>query len=212
MAVCVSTNEAVENAFGVGIGNVLGCFVFQAEDGIRDLTVTGVQTCALPIYKTRLEAAKGSQPWTATRASIKYMDEGASPALRDHSQELTVLILLVTGQGATRRPPAQSRKPRRPLLIRSASQEQTNPMQPWDKDGLAGGMRVALFDAGQAQGFTRADRAQSLGFETFRFFQYGGIPNQQPFLPSCFPLHNPLICSPQEKRIDLFGFPPVVVD
>src|SRR2546430_5741041 len=25
------------------------CF-FQAEDGIRDLTVTGVQTCALPIY------------------------------------------------------------------------------------------------------------------------------------------------------------------
>src|SRR2546430_2473396 len=26
-----------------------GCF-FQAEDGIRDLTVTGVQTCALPIF------------------------------------------------------------------------------------------------------------------------------------------------------------------
>src|SRR5205085_8648878 len=26
------------------------CFVFQAEDGIRCLTVTGVQTCALPIY------------------------------------------------------------------------------------------------------------------------------------------------------------------
>src|SRR5690349_6960339 len=26
-----------------------GCFFFQAEDGIRDLYVTGVQTCALPI-------------------------------------------------------------------------------------------------------------------------------------------------------------------
>src|SRR2546421_3820003 len=25
------------------------CFFFQAEDGIRDLIVTGVQTCALPI-------------------------------------------------------------------------------------------------------------------------------------------------------------------
>src|SRR2546421_8825386 len=25
-------------------------FFFQAEDGIRDLIVTGVQTCALPIY------------------------------------------------------------------------------------------------------------------------------------------------------------------
>src|SRR2546423_11237455 len=26
------------------------CFFFQAEDGIRDKLVTGVQTCALPIY------------------------------------------------------------------------------------------------------------------------------------------------------------------
>ena len=25
-------------------------FFFQAEDGIRDTSVTGVQTCALPIY------------------------------------------------------------------------------------------------------------------------------------------------------------------
>src|SRR2546430_6573371 len=29
------------------------CFFFQAEDGIRDLTVTGVQTCALPIFPER---------------------------------------------------------------------------------------------------------------------------------------------------------------
>src|SRR5438094_2602597 len=28
-------------------------FFFQAEDGIRDRTVTGVQTCALPISKRR---------------------------------------------------------------------------------------------------------------------------------------------------------------
>src|SRR5256884_1605093 len=27
-------------------------FFFQAEDGIRDVAVTGVQTCALPIYAT----------------------------------------------------------------------------------------------------------------------------------------------------------------
>src|SRR5688500_19379445 len=27
------------------------CFFFQAEDGIRDYKVTGVQTCALPICK-----------------------------------------------------------------------------------------------------------------------------------------------------------------
>src|SRR2546430_14179144 len=30
---------------------VLISFFFQAEDGIRDLTVTGVQTCALPISR-----------------------------------------------------------------------------------------------------------------------------------------------------------------
>src|SRR3712207_8951296 len=29
-------------------------FFFQAEDGIRDIGVTGVQTCALPICKTTL--------------------------------------------------------------------------------------------------------------------------------------------------------------
>src|SRR2546430_2401357 len=29
-------------------------FFFQAEDGIRDLTVTGVQTCALPIFYSGL--------------------------------------------------------------------------------------------------------------------------------------------------------------
>src|SRR2546429_4268186 len=28
-------------------------FFFQAEDGIRDVAVTGVQTCALPIWRNR---------------------------------------------------------------------------------------------------------------------------------------------------------------
>src|SRR2546430_5874729 len=32
-------------------------FFFQAEDGIRDLTVTGVQTCALPISATARQVA-----------------------------------------------------------------------------------------------------------------------------------------------------------
>src|SRR2546423_3056145 len=30
--------------------NVVAFFFFQAEDGIRDKLVTGVQTCALPIW------------------------------------------------------------------------------------------------------------------------------------------------------------------
>src|SRR5207302_3527210 len=31
-------------------------FFFQAEDGIRDFHVTGVQTCALPIYASLAQA------------------------------------------------------------------------------------------------------------------------------------------------------------
>src|SRR5688572_32743938 len=45
-------------------------FFFQAEDGIRDLTVTGVQTCALPIWRfasqtVDLVAARANRrnPW-----------------------------------------------------------------------------------------------------------------------------------------------------
>ena len=39
---------ACERGGGGGVG-VFG-FFFQAEDGIRDSPVTGVQTCALPIW------------------------------------------------------------------------------------------------------------------------------------------------------------------
>src|SRR5205085_6479043 len=39
-----------------------GFFFFQAEDGIRDLTVTGVQTCALPIYAVVLTVANEQAP------------------------------------------------------------------------------------------------------------------------------------------------------
>src|SRR5262249_59324730 len=39
---------ATERRFGSII------FFFQAEDGIRDWSVTGVQTCALPIFQKKL--------------------------------------------------------------------------------------------------------------------------------------------------------------
>src|SRR2546429_1982918 len=42
-----------------------GCFVFfffQAEDGIRDVAVTGVQTCALPICLRWQELFGGIDP------------------------------------------------------------------------------------------------------------------------------------------------------
>src|SRR2546427_679847 len=44
---CIQMDTSVNAAnHVVSVGAV---FFFQAEDGIRDLTVTGVQTCALPI-------------------------------------------------------------------------------------------------------------------------------------------------------------------
>src|SRR5256885_12274596 len=49
---------------------VVFIFFFQAEDGIRDYRVTGVQTCALPISPRRApenEACSRLQVWAATR-------------------------------------------------------------------------------------------------------------------------------------------------
>src|SRR2546430_10511979 len=47
------------------------CYLLHAEDGIRDLTVTGVQTCALPI---------SSMPGEAS--SLLMVDHNASKARR----------------------------------------------------------------------------------------------------------------------------------
>src|SRR5690348_17567168 len=50
---------------------VRDCFFFQAEDGIRDGRVTGVQTCALPI---------SSVPWTSASASTSAVARSAVTA------------------------------------------------------------------------------------------------------------------------------------
>ena len=42
---------AIARERGGGGGGVCVFFFFQAEDGIRDIGVTGVQTCALPICR-----------------------------------------------------------------------------------------------------------------------------------------------------------------
>src|SRR2546430_3535769 len=42
-------NEHLQSLRDVRFVYIDSFFFFQAEDGIRDLTVTGVQTCALPI-------------------------------------------------------------------------------------------------------------------------------------------------------------------
>src|SRR5205085_6693914 len=62
-------------------------FFFQAEDGIRDLTVTGVQTCALPISGVifaRDEAVAPDVVWVgADRLHSVLWDDGKLHAAPD---------------------------------------------------------------------------------------------------------------------------------
>src|SRR2546430_7062783 len=51
-------------------------FFFQAEDGIRDLTVTGVQTCALPISITGHMVLSTLHVREATSVPVRLLDMG----------------------------------------------------------------------------------------------------------------------------------------
>src|ERR671910_1772224 len=51
----------------------LFCFFFQAEDGIRDYKVTGVQTCALPISRSRRRRTSCGRKLSSRRSA------GSSP-------------------------------------------------------------------------------------------------------------------------------------
>src|SRR2546429_931202 len=55
------------NFFLRNLTRVAFFFFFQAEDGIRDVAVTGVQTCALPIYIADRVANLGSNVFLLTR-------------------------------------------------------------------------------------------------------------------------------------------------
>src|SRR3712207_8461613 len=50
-------------------GQALCVFFFQAEDGIRDIGVTGVQTCALPISHLRLAYEGARSTWKKANLS-----------------------------------------------------------------------------------------------------------------------------------------------
>src|SRR2546427_5407370 len=55
-------------------------FFFQAEDGIRDLTVTGVQTCALPILSYPCRSGPAEVTFHKLRAGRKKTDRPARAA------------------------------------------------------------------------------------------------------------------------------------
>src|SRR5690349_18384534 len=59
-------------------------FFFQAEDGIRDLYVTGVQTCALPIFRSVLlpMLARSLSPRRDGRRTLRRSFRCCAPLLR----------------------------------------------------------------------------------------------------------------------------------
>src|SRR5207248_4194567 len=74
-------------------------FFFQAEDGIRDRTVTGVQTCALPI----LSAVRAGEGLTRvqTDAQANLLFAQALIAAQQFPRAATVLERFTTGADAS---------------------------------------------------------------------------------------------------------------
>src|SRR5256885_11704294 len=76
-------------------------FFFQAEDGIRDYKVTGVQTCALPIFRLIVRAPsleRGGRDRQASSArgsssSQAYVALRAAQRSEEHTSESSHLVI-----------------------------------------------------------------------------------------------------------------------
>src|SRR2546421_3703660 len=105
----LSSRQTIRISFSSGVGtaspktNCDTCplfFFFQAEDGIRDLIVTGVQTCALPISLAELPlmvlfatlSVAGPEPTPQQKPSFKM----PPPAYFESIAELPVIAQLFT--------------------------------------------------------------------------------------------------------------------
>src|SRR5438132_1353613 len=76
-------------------------FFFQAEDGIRDHCVTGVQTCALPIFAT--EVAVGTPAaltWSALRPGSYLIHSGTHPSIQ-HPMGLYGMLVVTAAPTST---------------------------------------------------------------------------------------------------------------
>src|SRR5207248_5964171 len=69
-------------------------FFFQAEDGIRDRTVTGVQTCALPIWMASM--ALYPSPTSATHSMSGWASRTARKPDRNIAWSSAITIRKVT--------------------------------------------------------------------------------------------------------------------
>src|SRR5438445_6977976 len=73
-------------------------FFFQAEDGIRDIGVTGVQTCALPILASAPSVTVRTRPVNSPRDSISAV-RSRSAGLSSTSRISVVLFMALPFPG-----------------------------------------------------------------------------------------------------------------
>src|SRR5256884_4442153 len=104
-------------------------FFFQAEDGIRDVAVTGVQTCALPILpRPRTPRSRRGRRRTRSRASpgasLNELPDHGILRLLDllHGSHLPDLALVQHGDAITDRIGAAH-------VVRHRSEEHTSELQ-----------------------------------------------------------------------------------
>src|SRR6266516_5893895 len=106
-------------------------FFFQAEDGIRDRTVTGVQTCALPICTEWRAAewpgrpARSHPAWPDASTPDRRSDTlGRRASDRSHLREsarATPASRAGCRRTARRNPTRRTFRPRRPPALRHAA-------------------------------------------------------------------------------------------
>src|SRR3989442_2499292 len=126
------------------------CFFFQAEDGIRDADVTGVQTCALPILRPYLVQCYDRKDFPRTVPRHGTQHSGPQDAVSPHqwSQELERLSVAlralrgVCGLVGARCGPSKisgaARCPARPRsLARTATGDDRRPQRATDALSLS---------------------------------------------------------------------------
>src|SRR2546422_2524405 len=72
------SRSMLSHVISLGVVFLFFFFFFQAEDGIRDVAVTGVQTCALPIsFERNPRSRAGADPADRRRGAARARDHAA---------------------------------------------------------------------------------------------------------------------------------------